>query len=65
MSTLWHTACSFDRARKIPEMGTRRMHGAQIRERFARVALEAALVVALLVPWAVILAWLFWREAWR
>ena len=46
-------------------MGTRRMHGAQRRERFTRVALETALVIALLVPWAVILAWLFWREAWR
>ncbi len=46
-------------------MGTRRVHGAQMRERFTRVALETALVTAILGPWAVSLAWLFWREAWR
>jgi hypothetical protein len=46
-------------------MGTRRIHGAQMRKRFARVALEAALVVTLLLPWAAILAWLFWRNALR
>jgi hypothetical protein len=46
-------------------MGTRRVHGAHMRERFARVALEAALVAILLLPWAAILAWLFWRSALR
>jgi hypothetical protein len=46
-------------------MGTRRIHDAQMRKRFARVALEAALVVTLLLPWAAILAWLFWRNALR
>jgi hypothetical protein len=43
-------------------MTTRRIHGAQMRKRFARVAWEAALVVILLLPWAAILAWLFWRN---
>ena len=46
-------------------MSTRRIHGAQMRRRFARVALEAALLVALLLPWAVILVWLFGRNALR
>jgi len=46
-------------------MGTRRIHDAQMRKPFARVALEAALVVTLLLPWAAILAWLFWRNALR
>jgi len=50
-------------SRKIPEMSTRRIHGAHMRKRFARVALEAALVATLLLPWAAILAWLFWRSA--
>jgi hypothetical protein len=50
-------------SRKIPEMGTRRIHGAHIRKRFARVALEAALLATLLLPWAAIFAWLFWRSA--
>jgi hypothetical protein len=44
-------------------MGTRKNHGAHMRRRFAQVALEAALLVALLLPWAPILAWLFWRNA--
>jgi len=46
-------------------MGTRRIHSAHMRKRFARIALEAALVVTLLLPWAAILAWLFWRTALR
>jgi hypothetical protein len=46
-------------------MGTRRNRGADVRRRFARIALEAALLVALLLPWAAILAWLFWRNALR
>jgi len=46
-------------------MGTRRIHRAHMRKRFARIALEAALVVTLLLPWAAILAWLFWRTALR
>lgn len=46
-------------------MGTRRIHGAQVRRRFAQVALEAALLIALLLPWAVILAWLFGRNVLR
>jgi hypothetical protein len=46
-------------------MGTRRIHVARIRKRIARAALEAALVVALLLPWAAILAWLFWRNTLR
>jgi hypothetical protein len=54
-----------DRLGKIPEMATRRIHGAQIRKRFTRVAAETALVVTLLLPWAAILAWLFWRGALR
>jgi hypothetical protein len=44
-------------------MSTRRVHGAHIRKRFARAALEAALLATLLLPWAAILAWLFWRGA--
>jgi len=44
-------------------MGTRRNRGANVRRRFAQVALEAALLVALLLLWAAILAWLFWRNA--
>lgn len=44
-------------------MGTRRMYGAHMRKRFARVALEAALLLTLLLPWAIILVWLFWRAA--
>jgi len=44
-------------------MNTRRIHGTHMRKRFARAALEAALLAALLLPWAVILAWLFWRSA--
>jgi hypothetical protein len=51
--------------RKIPEMGTPRIHVAHMRKRLARAALEAALVVALLLPWAAILAWLFWRDTLR
>jgi hypothetical protein len=39
-------------------METRRLHRAQIRKRLARVALEAALLATLLLPWAAILAWL-------
>jgi hypothetical protein len=50
---------------KVPEMGTHRIHGAHLRRRFARVALEAALLIALLLPWAAIVAWLFWRDALR
>jgi hypothetical protein len=46
-------------------MSTRRVHGAHIRKRFARAALEAALLAVLLLPWAAILAWLFWRSALR
>jgi len=49
--------------RKIPEMTTRRIHGAHMRKRLARAALEAALLATLLLPWAAILAWLFWRNA--
>ncbi len=46
-------------------MGMRRIHVAHMRKQFARAALEAALVVALLLPWAAILAWLFWRNTLR
>ncbi len=46
-------------------MSTRRVHGAHIRKRLARAALEAALLAMLLSPWAAILAWLFWRSALR
>ena len=44
-------------------MSTRRAHGEHIRKRFARAAREAALLATLLLPWAAILAWLFWRSA--
>jgi hypothetical protein len=44
-------------------MDTRRFHGVHVRKRLARVALEAALLAALLLPWAAILAWLFWKNA--
>jgi len=50
-------------SRTIPEMGRRRIHGAHMRKRFARIALEAALLATLLLPWAAIFAWLFWRNA--
>jgi hypothetical protein len=46
-------------------MATRRIHGAHTRRRFTRVAWEAALLVVLLLPWAAILTWLFWRNALR
>ena len=46
-------------------MGTRRIHGAHMGRRFARVAWEAALLVILLLPWAAILTWLFWRSTLR
>ena len=46
-------------------MATRRIHGAHTRRRFARVAWEAALLGVLLLPWAAILTWLFWRNALR
>jgi len=36
-----------------------------MRKRFAQVALEAALLATLLLPWAAILTWLFWRNALR
>jgi len=49
--------------RKIPEMTTRRMRAVHMRKRLARAALEAALLATLLLPWAAILAWLFWRNA--
>ena len=39
-------------------METHRRRGADIRKRLARVALEAALLATLLLPWAAILAWL-------
>lgn len=48
---------------EIPEMTTHRIQATLTRKRVARVALEAVLVVALLLPWLVILAWLFWRNA--
>jgi len=44
-------------------MSTRRVHGAHMRKRVGRVAREAALLATLLLPWAAILAWLFWRSA--
>ena len=50
---------------KILEMGTRKIHGAHMRRRIAQVALEAALLVVLLLPWAAILTWLFWRSTLR
>jgi hypothetical protein len=55
-----HAALSL---RKIPEMDTRRIHGAHLRKRLARVAWEAVFLATLLLPWAAILAWLFWRSA--
>jgi hypothetical protein len=50
---------------KILEMGTRKIHGAHMRRRFARVVAEAALLAVLLSPWAAILTWLFWRSTLR
>src|SRR6266511_2734265 len=47
---------------EIPEMTTGRIQVTLTRKRVARVALEAVLVVALLLPWVVILAWLFSRN---
>ncbi|MGH7348254.1 MAG: hypothetical protein ACREK4_25340 [Candidatus Rokuibacteriota bacterium] len=40
-------------------METRKGHGAHMRKRFTRIAMEAALLGTLLSPWAAILAWLF------
>jgi hypothetical protein len=48
--------------RKIPEMDTRRIRGAHVRKRLARVVWETVFLATLLSPWAVILAWLFWRR---
>ena len=42
-----------------------KIHATLRMKRVARAALEALLVGALLLPWAVILAWLFWRSALR
>jgi len=39
-----------------------RIHASLTRNRVARAALETVLVVALLLPWVAILAWLFWRK---
>jgi len=51
---------------EAPQMTTSRMIQATLtRKRVARVALETALVVALLLPWVAILAWLFSRNALR
>ena len=44
-------------------MRTHRVLGAHMRKRLARVALEAALLATLLLPWAAIVTWLFWRHA--
>lgn len=46
-------------------MGTRRIHGAHRRRRLARVVLETALLLTLLLPWAAILSWLLWSRAVR
>jgi hypothetical protein len=46
-------------------MTTRRIQATLTRKRVARVALETVLVLALLSPWVVILAWLFSRNALR
>ena len=46
-------------------MDTRRVHGAHMLKRFARIAMEAALLATLLLPWAAILTWLFWRNLLR
>lgn len=43
-------------------MDTRRIQGAHVRKRLARVAWEAVFLATLLSPWAAILAWLFWRN---
>jgi len=50
---------------EIPEMTTSRSQATLTRKRVARVALETVLVVALLLPWVAILAWLFSRNALR
>jgi hypothetical protein len=48
--------------RKIPEMDTRKIRGVHVRKRLARVVWETVFLATLLSPWAVILAWLFWRR---
>jgi hypothetical protein len=50
---------------EIPEMSTRRVHATIVRKRAAKAVVETALVLALLVPWALILGWLFGRDIFR
>jgi hypothetical protein len=51
--------------RVIPEMATRRGDATIVRKRVAKALVEAVLVLALLVPWALILGWLFGRDIFR
>jgi hypothetical protein len=45
-------------------MSTRRVH-AIVRRRVTRAVVETVLVLALLVPWALIFGWLFGRDIFR
>ena len=62
--TPWHTPCCINLG-EIPEMTTSRIQATLTSKRVARVALETVLVLALLLPWVAILAWLFSRNALR
>jgi hypothetical protein len=50
---------------EIPEMSTRRVHATIVRKRVAKAVVETVLVLALLVPWALIFGWLFGRDIFR
>jgi hypothetical protein len=50
---------------EIPEVAVRRVHATIMSRRVAKAVVEAALVLALLVPWALILGWLFGPDIFR
>jgi hypothetical protein len=49
----------------IPEMSRHRVQATIVRKRVAKAVVETVLVLALLVPWALIFGWLFGRDIFR
>jgi hypothetical protein len=50
---------------EIPEMSRHRVQATIVRKRVAKAVVETVLVLALLVPWALIFGWLFGRDIFR
>jgi hypothetical protein len=50
---------------EIPEMTARRGHATIRSKRVAKAVVEAVLVLALLVPWALVFGWLFGPDVFR